>query len=194
VATLREAAGDAETVVADCGTPTPYLAAGWRVEKAGRRLVLPRGHGPMGYAYPGAIGAAHATPGRPVLALTTDGSLLMAAGALETAARLHLPIAYVQLTNGSLGWIKALQHLYYDDRYHATQVSRFDTVAVARGFGVPARRVASLDELESAVGEALDSGGPTLIDVPVPDEQDLLPPVAPWERAAGTPGGQRPVY
>ncbi|HZV52948.1 MAG TPA: thiamine pyrophosphate-binding protein [Candidatus Dormibacteraeota bacterium] len=194
VAALRTVAGDTITVVGDCGTPTPYLAAGWRLEEPGRRLILPRGHGPMGYAYPGAVGAALACAGDPVLAVTTDGSLLMAAGALETVARMGLPIVYVQLSNASLGWIKALQHLYYGGRYFGTQLSSFDTVGVARAFGLHARRIEDVDELAAAVGAALRARRPALFEVPVPDEHELIPPVAPWRRAAAAPGSGRPVY
>lgn len=194
VAALRTVLPDGTTVVADCGTPTPYLGAGWFMEQAGRRLLLPRGHGPMGYAYPAAVGAAFAVPGEPVLAITTDGSLLMAAGAMETAARLALPITYVQMTNGSLGWIKALQHLYFEGRSYSTGISRFDTVVVARGLGLEARRATTLEELCEAARASLGAGRPSLIDVPVPDEHVLLPPVAPWERAASTSGSDRPVY
>jgi acetolactate synthase-1/2/3 large subunit len=189
---VREVAGDEVTVVGDPGTPTPYLGAGWELVEPGRRVLLPRGHGPMGYAHPAAIGAALATGG-PVVAFVTDGSLLMAAGALETASRLGLPITYVQSSNGSLGWIKALQSLYLGGRALSTTISRSDAVMVARGFGLPAMRVASLDELAAAVRRGLASGRPSLIDVPVPDEHELLPPVAPWERAAGGETS-RPVY
>ena len=48
----------------------------------------------MGYAIPGAIGAALAGPGRTIVGLTTDGSLAMSCGELETACRLALPIIY----------------------------------------------------------------------------------------------------
>jgi acetolactate synthase-1/2/3 large subunit len=193
VRSVRELAGDGVTVVGDPGTPTPYLAAGWRVDEPGRRLLLPRGHGPMGYAHPAAIGAAMAAGG-PVVAFVTDGSLLMAAGALETAARLGLPVTYVQLSNGSLGWIKALQHLYLGGRAFATDISRVDAAAVGRGFGLEATAAGGLDEAVEAVGRGLASGRPSLVDVRVPDEHELLPPVAPWERAAEGGGSERPVY
>jgi acetolactate synthase-1/2/3 large subunit len=193
VRAVREVAGDELTVVGDPGTPTPYLAAGWHVSRPGRRLLLPRGHGPMGYAHPAAIGAALAAAG-PVIAFVTDGSLLMAAGALETAARLALPITYVQLSNGSLGWIKALQHLYLGGRAFGTDITRVDAAAVARGFGLGARTAASPEEVAAAVRQGLAGGRPTLVDVPVPDEHELIPPVAPWERLAEGGDATRPVY
>ncbi|GAA0999874.1 thiamine pyrophosphate-binding protein [Acrocarpospora macrocephala] len=193
---------DGATVVADCGTPTPYLAAAWTQSSAGRRLLLPRGHGPMGYAHPGGVGAAYAEAERPeagntavpVIVFTTDGSMLMAAGALESAARSGLPIIYVQFSNGSLGWIKALQAFYHEERFFQTQLSAYDAVAVAGGFGVPARRARDLDEFAELFAEAMASGGPCFIDVPVPDEHDCLPPVSSWHRAVTGTETARPVY
>jgi acetolactate synthase-1/2/3 large subunit len=182
------------TVLADCGTPTPYLGAMWEVSIAGRTVVTPRGHGPMGYAIPASIGAAFARPGEHIVTFTTDGSLIMAAGALETAARNQVPVTYVHFSNGSLGWIKALQHFYHDRRYFGTQISNFDAVSVAAGFGLDAVRAESLDEVSSAMRRGIESRLPTFIDVPTPDEHDALPPVASWERVASGRDTARPVY
>src|ERR671937_454709 len=74
---IQELAGDDVVVVADPGTPTPYVAAYWETAAAARRVLCPRGHGPMGYAIPGAIGAALACPGCTIVGLYTGGSLTM---------------------------------------------------------------------------------------------------------------------
>ena len=185
---------DGTTVLADCGTPTPYLGAMWEAPIAGRTIVTPRGHGPMGYALPASIGAAFARRGEHLVTFTTDGSLIMAAGALETAARNQVPVTYVHFSNGSLGWIKALQHFYHESRYFGTQISQFDAVAVAAGFGLDAIRAETLDEVTAAVRRSIETRRPTFIDVPTPDEHDALPPVASWERAASGRETARPVY
>lgn len=148
----------------------------------------------MGYAIPASLGAAVANPGNYILTFTTDGSLVMAAGALETAARNHIPVIFVHFSNGSLGWIKALQHFYHSGRYFNTQLSRFDAVAVASGFGLEATRAHTLDDVSAAVTRGLESRRPTFIDVPTPDEHDALPPVASWERVGRGEESSRPVY
>jgi acetolactate synthase-1/2/3 large subunit len=189
----REVVGGECTVVADPGTPTPNVAAYWQTARAGRSVIIPRGHGPMGYAIPAAIGVALARPGSPVVSFTADGSFAMSCGELETAARLALPVIYVQFTNHSLGWIKMLQHLYFDRRYFGVEPGPIDAVAVAQAAGVPGVRVASLDEYAGVLGEALASGRPLYIDVMVPALEEETPPVAPWQAALA---GQvtRPVY
>ena len=190
---IREEAGADTLLVADPGTPTPNVAAYWETEKAARDVIVPRGHGPMGYAIPGAIGAAMAFPGRPVVTLTADGSFAMSCGELETAVRLQLPIVHVQFTNGSMGWIKMLQHLYMGKRYFGVDSGSIDAVAVARGMGLEAARVTSLEEFSGVLGRGLAARKPVFIDVPVPDQISLVPPVAPWHAAlAGE--DERPVY
>lgn len=191
--TIRAIVGSDATVIGDPGTPTPNLACFWETTSAGRSVIIPRGHGPMGYAIPGAIGAALARPARPVVAFTTDGSLAMAGGELETAARYGLPIVFVQFTNRSFGWIKMLQHLYLGKRYFGVDHGPIDAVAVARACGMKGLRAERLEELATAVRESVETGRPLYVEVEVPDEIALTPPVAPWQAAlAGK--AERPVY
>src|SRR5262249_27389511 len=66
IETVQDVLGEA-IVVAECGTPTPYVSAYWETSAAGRTIVVPRGHGPMGYAVAAGIGAAFAHPGRHIV-------------------------------------------------------------------------------------------------------------------------------
>lgn len=180
-------------VVADPGAPTPAVADRWPVARTGRDILCPRGHGPMGYAIPAAIGAAYARPGRPVVALTADGSFAMSCGELETVARLNLPILAVQLTNHSLGWIKMLQHLYQDGRYFGVDPGPIDAVAVARACGLRAARPTTIESLREHVQTFLRDRRPVYLDVEVPHMIDVVPQVPAWHRAlAGD--RTRPVY
>lgn len=193
IRTIWNLVGGETIIIADPGTPTPYVAAYWETTVAARTIIIPRGHGPMGYAIPGAIGAAFAFPGRPIVALTGDGSFAMACGELETASRFNLPIIFVQFTNGSLGWIKMLQHLYTSQRYFGVDPGPIDAVAVARGMGVDAMRPTTLDHFAEMFQESLNLKKPVYIDVCVPHQIELVPPVAPWEATLAGKGG-RPVY
>lgn len=192
--TLRATFGDDALIVADCGTPTPYLAAHWETTAAGRRLIMPRGHGAMGYAIPGAVGAAMANPGTRIVAITTDGSLAMACGEFESAVRLGLPITFVQLTNGSYGWIKMLQHLYYDQRYFGVDIGAVDAPKIAEGFGVPASRVDTREALQAVLEASINAAGPVFVEVTIPGMTVLEPPVASWTDALSGVDTARPVY
>ncbi|MGH2389352.1 MAG: thiamine pyrophosphate-binding protein [Chloroflexota bacterium] len=193
VRAIQEITGGSAIVVADPGTPTPYVAAHWEPATTGRNVIVPRGHGPMGYALPGAVGAALACPGRPVAALMGDGSFAMSCGELETACRLDLPISYVQFNNRSMGWIKMLQHLYLERRYFGVDLGPTDAAAVARGFGLRAAHADSLADFKEVFMAYHASGGPSFIDLTVPDETEAVPPVAPWHAALTGKRG-RPVY
>jgi acetolactate synthase I/II/III large subunit len=193
VTLLNRVLGPDTLVLADPGTPTPNVACYWETVSPGRTVIAPRGHGPMGYAIPGAIGACLARPGRPVLSVTADGSLAMSCGELETAARFRLPILFVQLTNFSLGWIKMLQHLYAEGRYFGVDPGPIDAIAVARACGLDGERVTSLARLEElAAGFAADPR-PFYVDIEVPHPIEYTPPVASWVDALNG-NTARPVY
>lgn len=176
-------AGGPHLVVADPGTPTPHVADLWRTPVPGRAVITPRGHGPMGYAIPAAIGAALARPDATILAFAADGSFAMSCGELETVCRLGLPIIYVQLTNYSLGWIKMLQHLYTNGRYFGVDPGPTDAVMVAQASGLHGVRVHSLGELRTAVTTAIEGRRAVYIDVPVRHVIDDVPPVSSWHAA-----------
>jgi acetolactate synthase-1/2/3 large subunit len=194
VRTLHELFGPDAFIVGDPGTPTPNIAAFWPTNAGARRVIVPRGHGPMGYAIPAAIGVAVAHPGNRVLCLTTEGSLGMAAGDWETAVRLRLPITYVLLDNSSMGWIKMLQHLYEGARYFSVDPGPIDSVGVAAAMGMRAERATSVDHLKAAVAEADATAGPSLIEVRIPDQIASPPPVAPWQATLDGHTAERPVY
>lgn len=193
VTVLNRVLGPDTLVLADAGTPTPNVACYWETVSPGRTVIAPRGHGPMGYAIPGAVGACFARPGRPVLSVTADGSLAMACGELETAARFRLPIFFVQFTNFSLGWIKMLQHLYNEGRYFGVDPGPIDAIGIARACGLDGERVTSLARLEElAAGFAADPR-PFYVDIEVPHPIEYTPPVSSWVSALNG-NRARPVY
>ena len=96
-------------VVADPGTPCPYVSAYYRFPRAGRHFVTNRAHGALGYSLPAAIGAQVGRPSSKVVAVMGDGSFGFAVGELETATRLGLAITFVVISNATYGWIKAGQ-------------------------------------------------------------------------------------
>lgn len=186
-------AGTPAMAVADPGTPTPAVTIYWPNERAGRDVLIPRGHGPMGYAIPAAVGASFARPGDPIVAFTADGSLAMACGELETAVRYALPILFVELDNRSLGWIKMLQHLYEGERYFGVDPGPIDGPALARACGMRGVHAATVEDLRAAVEAFAADRLPTYIAVRVPHMIDRVPQVPAWH-AALAGDSERPVY
>jgi len=170
-------------VVADAGTPTPFVAAYLR-SGAGRRVIIPRGYGGLGYAIPGVVGARLARPDAAVVGLMGDGSFGMSAGELETIARLRLPVVLVQFNNACFGWIKVSQELLEDGRCFGVDFSAdTDHAAIARGFGLRGIRVEDPQDVEPVLQEALSAGCATFVDIVTECETTELPPVEKFHRA-----------
>ncbi|HEX5164859.1 MAG TPA: thiamine pyrophosphate-binding protein [Thermomicrobiales bacterium] len=184
IATLKRLV-DAETVlVADPGTPTPFIGAQYELAQAGRWTVIPRAHGGLGYALPAVVGAYHGRPNARTVGLMGDGSFGMSVGELETISRLNLPIVLLHFNNGCFGWIKELQHLYHERRYFSVDFNPVDYSAIARGFGLRAWQVTDPADLEGAMRDALESGAPCFIDMVTEAAMTETPPVHAWLEAA----------
>lgn len=184
MAALARVLPEDAVVIADAGTPTPYIAAYYDVRRPGRNVVIPRAYGGLGYAIPATIGAKIGRPEQLVVGLCGDGSFGMCAGELETLARLGLPVVIVNFNNSCFGWIKAIQSIHSGGRYLGVDFSAIDHSAVARAFGLDGIRVERASDLEGALEAAVRSGRPTLVDVLTESEEVDLPQVRSWRDAA----------
>ena len=130
--------------------------------------------GSIGIALPLAVGAAVACPDRHVLCLTADGSAMYTAQALWTMAREGLNITTVVFANHSYGVLKR-EFSYLGVGDPGPQAAAMfdignpdlDWTLLAKGMGVPAVRVTSLDAFGKALRAGLANQGPSLIEVPV---------------------------
>ncbi len=152
MAALSRVLPDDAIVVADAGTPTPYVSAYYEVHRPGRHVIIPRAYGGLGYAIPAVVGAKIARPEQLVVGLCGDGSFGMSAGELETLARLELPVVLLNFNNSCFGWIKAIQSIHMGGHYLGVDFSTIDHAAVARAFGLDGIRIERAAELEGALG------------------------------------------
>lgn len=191
IATLKRLLPEETVIVADPGTPTPYIGAQYVLARPGRWTVIPRAHGGLGYALPAVVGAHYGRPGARTVGMMGDGSFGMSVGELETISRLNLPITLLHFNNGAFGWIKELQHLYHDQRYFSVDFNPVDYPAIARGFGFKAWQVTDPSDLERSFREALDCGGPAFVDIVTESQLTETPPVQAWLEAVARAGGAR---
>jgi acetolactate synthase I/II/III large subunit len=171
-------------VIADAGTPTPYITRFLKLQGDGSRLLIPRAFGGLGYAIPAVVGAAFASPGTRVVGLFGDGSLGMTAGELETLVRLNIPAVLIHFNNGSFGWIKALQALHCKGKFLSVDFTPGDMARVAEGFGLRAFHIENPKELEKGLDEAFAARTPVFLDVVTESELSELPPVHSWLKKA----------
>ena len=167
-------------LVADGGFAAHWAGLIYDTKRAGRGFVPDRGFASIGYGLPGAIGAALAGKGRPVVSLTGDGGFNMSLGDLETARRMGLSFAIVVFNNAASGYVKALQHLMYGkDAYQSSDLAETNYAEVAEAMGCTGIRVEDPSELAGAFRKGLAaSGRPVVIDVVVTrDPARMLPAV-----------------
>src|SRR5215471_17399182 len=119
--------------------------------------------GSMGLAIPIALGVAIAQPGRHVVALEGDGSLLMQLGCLATVAALAPKnLTMVLMDNG----------IYQITGSQPTPAAGLaDYVAIARGAGIArAAWAADEEDFDRLIEQALAEGGPTFIAARIDDK------------------------
>ena len=128
--------------------------------------------GSIGFGLPAAVGAAIACPDRKVLALIGDGSAMYTIQSLWTMAREQLDVTVVIFANrtyrilrgelanmgGPAPGVSAARMLDLDQPH-------LDFVALAKGHGVPAVQVSTLEDLAKALRVAMREKGPRLIEL-----------------------------
>ncbi len=184
ISALNERLPSPSIVVADAGTPTPYITRFLKLGGDGSRFIIPRSYGGLGYAIPAVVGAHFARPQARLIGLFGDGSLGMSAGELETLARLNIPAVLIHFNNGSFGWIKALQALHSKKKFFSVDFTPGKPTLVAEGFGLRAFHVETVADLEKALDQAFASRAPVFVDVLAESLVSELPPVYSWLKAA----------
>ncbi len=180
VAELAKALDPEAIVVADPGTPCPYLSAYFPVRGTGRRLFSNRAHGALGYSMSAAVGAHFGRPHVKCVSVMGDGSFGFTSGELETIVRHKLPITFLVISNGVYGWIKAGQKTGFQQRYFSVDFETTDHAAVASAYGVKSWRVTEPKALAKALTAALSHGGPSLVDIVCQPLHEARAPVSEW--------------
>jgi acetolactate synthase-1/2/3 large subunit len=141
-----------------------------------RTFLSPGYQDNLGWGYATALGAQHARPDVPVLAISGDGGFLFTSNELATAVRHRIPLTVVVFSDGAFGNVRRIQEEHYGNRLIASDLANPDFVRYADSFGAAAERARSPRELGSALARAFKRrDGPTLIEVPVG------PMPSPWE-------------
>jgi benzoylformate decarboxylase len=128
----------------------------------------------LGWGLGFALGVKLARPQRPVLALIGDGASLYGIQALWTAAHHRIPVTFVICNNAQYKILKDCAEnmplpQMKEHRYLAMDLVQpeIEFLALAKGFGVEARRISEPEELTQLVGQSLRENRLQLFDVAV---------------------------
>ncbi|GAA6208444.1 biosynthetic-type acetolactate synthase large subunit [Cognatishimia sp. WU-CL00825] len=176
-----------ERILADTRNALPDDAiittdVGWNKNGVGQQfdiltpgsVLTPGGFATMGFGPPGALGAKLAAPERVVISLVGDGGFGQNPAALATAVELDLGIIWLVMNNNAFGTIAGLQKAHYGLTYGTTfpgsaaePTNGPDYAAIAQAYGAVGRNITSAEELLPALQEAIASGKPTVLNVPM---------------------------
>jgi acetolactate synthase-1/2/3 large subunit len=171
IADLRRALAPEDIVVSDVGAHKIWVARLYQAYEP-NTVIISNGFAAMGIAIPGAIAAALVHPERKVVALCGDGGFLMNSQELETATRVGADITVVIWRDDGYGLIDWKQRNEFG-RPFGVEFGNPDFVAYAESFGMAAFRPSSADDLYPTLKRALDTPGPTLVEVPIDYAENL---------------------
>jgi acetolactate synthase-1/2/3 large subunit len=146
-----------------------------------QRFITSGGMGAMGFALPGAIGAAIAMPASPVVVIVGDGGMQMNIQELQTIRRNNLPVKIVVINNSSLGMVRQFQESYFSSRFQSTVTgySAPDFKKVAEAYGIGAVSISCNEDIEAGL-KALwhDAAEPYLLEVMIDSRANVYPKIA----------------
>ena len=181
-----------ERILADVRRAVPdailVTDVGWNKNGVGQQypvdtpdsFLTPGGFSTMGFGPAAVMGVASATPERPAIALVGDGAFGSNPSVVATAVEMGIAPIWLVMNNAAFGTIAGLQRKHYGSGYgcefEADGASYTpDFAAMARAFGATGIAIQSADELEGALRDAVNSGRPTVLDVPMRNTPVMTP-------------------
>jgi acetolactate synthase-1/2/3 large subunit len=135
----------------------------------------------MGYDLPAAIGAAFGNPGKRVICLAGDGSVMFNLQELQTLVHHRLPIKIFVINNLGYLSMRTTQMNFFKGNLVGegprSGVTFPDFVRVGKAFGLPSVRIEEVDFI-GQLGAFLNSEGFGLADVIVDPDQLFEPKLA----------------
>lgn len=173
IGTVNEICGDEGTLVCAAGSLPGDLHKMWRTRHP-KGYHMEYGFSCMGYEISGGLGVKMADPGRDVFVMVGDGSYLMMAQEIVTSLQEGYKLNIVVLDNHGFSSIGGLSRacgnrgMGTEYRYRSSgklegEIIPVDFAANAKSLGAEAVRVATRDELKSALRAAKKSSKTSVV-------------------------------
>jgi len=173
---LYELTKDKDTfITTEVGQHQMWAAQHYKFNKPNRWMTS-GGLGTMGYGLPAAIGVQIANPGKLVIDIAGEASILMNIQELSTAVQYRLPVKIFIINNQYMGMVRQWQELLHDKNYSESYTEALpDFVKLAEAYGAVGIRAKTPDELDEKIKLMLQSDKPVIFDCVVDKVENCFP-------------------
>ena len=162
-------------ITTEVGQHQMWAAQYYKFNKPNRWMTS-GGLGTMGFGLPAAIGVQLANPGKLVVDIAGEASVLMTMQEMSTAVQYKLPIKIFILNNEYMGMVRQWQELLHEKNYSESYTAALpDFVKLAEAYGCVGIRASKPDELDKKISEMLSVNKPVIFDCVVDKIENCYP-------------------
>jgi len=162
-------------ITTEVGQHQMWAAQHYKFNKPNRWMTS-GGLGTMGYGLPAAVGVQVANPGKLVIDIAGEASVLMTIQEMSTAVQYKLPIKIFILNNEYMGMVRQWQELLHEKNYSESYTAALpDFVKLAEAYGCVGIRAKHPDELDEKIVQMLSVNKPVIFDCVVDKTENCYP-------------------
>ena len=173
---LYELTKDKETyITTEVGQHQMWAAQHYKFDEPNRWMTS-GGLGTMGFGLPAAIGVQIAHPGKLVIDIAGEASVLMTMQEMSTAVQYKLPIKIFILNNEYMGMVRQWQELLHEKNYSESYTAALpDFVKLAEAYGCVGIRATKPSELDEKINQMMNTDRPVIFDCLVDKMENCYP-------------------
>jgi len=162
-------------ITTEVGQHQMWAAQYYKFNKPNRWMTS-GGLGTMGFGLPAAIGVQIANPGKLVVDIAGEASVLMTMQEISTAVQYKLPIKIFILNNQYMGMVRQWQELLHEKNYSESYSAALpDFVKLAEAYGCVGIRASKPSELDEKINEMISVDRPVIFDCLVDRTENCYP-------------------
>ncbi|MAK12113.1 MAG: acetolactate synthase 3 large subunit [Candidatus Pelagibacter sp.] len=162
-------------ITTEVGQHQMWAAQFYKFNKPNRWMTS-GGLGTMGFGLPAAIGTQVANPGKLVVDIAGEASILMNIQEMSTAVQYKLPVKIFILNNQWMGMVRQWQELLHGKNYSESYTEALpDFVKLAEAYGAVGIRATNPKELDDKILEMVDIDRPVIFDCLVKKDENCFP-------------------